>query len=105
MPLVPDATIGQIANPQVQKGKSFWKRQCACVHRKRASYPATAEDIAVVTAMLVKRGLGVGLPAVMAQSVLDDLADCGTRVEIAQPQGDVVVITAEEATAALGHAF
>jgi hypothetical protein len=83
-------------------GKDLWRRACDCTFQI-PSYRATPADLERFAGLLEERGLPSSVD--FAQMQLDALADCRTRVEIRLSDGRYVVISAEQAVAAMAHAF
>jgi hypothetical protein len=83
------------------EGRTYWRQPCECTV-ERFEYAATDHDLAAFRDLLAQRGFPSSDR--FAGGLLSSLADCGTRVVIEMPDGEVVV-TAEEAIDAMGHGF
>ena len=84
-------------------GRSMWRKTCECATAPPSSYPASAADIDRIRPLLAERGLPSSED--LALSVLASLAQVRTYVEFEYQGSEPVRITADEATAALGHDF
>ena len=97
---MPLSGCGRELVPDEWSGGSSCRRTCACVDA-RIEYAASDQDLVSMGNLLKERGL----PRRWAGLLLTSLADCKTTVEVIQGDGSQVVVSYDDARAAIGHDF
>ncbi|MGH9008394.1 MAG: hypothetical protein ACRDYF_00940 [Acidimicrobiia bacterium] len=97
--LVPDENA-----PDRGRGRSYWRRACACVIEREPEHADLFSDAEVerFRRLLIDRGCDDRIDDALAKRLLNSLAHLGTELVFGLPDHDVVV-TAEEAAALLGR--
>lgn len=90
--------------PDRGRGRSYWRRACACVTEREPepAYLFSDAEVARFRQLLIDRGCDDRIDHALATRLLNSLAHLGTKLVFGLPDHDVVV-TAEEATALLGR--
>lgn len=86
--------------PPADPGRRFWERSCGCVPEPEVQYDFTADEVARFRSLV--RGRGFEVDDAIARMFLNSLANTGTKMVLGAPGGDIV-ITADEASAAIGR--
>ena len=86
------------------RGRSFWRNECGCVADREPDpdYGFTDSEVACFKDLLISRGCDGQVADVLAERLLNSLAQHGTKVVLGMPGGDIV-ISAEEGAAAVGR--
>jgi hypothetical protein len=97
--LVPDDNA-----PDRGRGRSYWRRACACViaREPEPAYLFSDAEVERFRRLLIDRGCDDRIDHALAKRFLNNLAHLGTKLVFGLPDHDVVV-TAEESAALLGR--
>ena len=90
--------------PDRGRGRSYWRRACACIIERKPepAYWFSEAEVARFRRLLIERGCDDRIDETVAKGFLNSLAHLGTKLVFGLPDDDVVV-TAEGAAALLGR--
>jgi hypothetical protein len=90
--------------PDRGRGRSYWRRACACVIEREPepAYLFSNAEVERFRRLLIDRGCDAWIDGALAMRLLNSLPHIGTKLVFGLPDHDVVV-TAEEAAALLGR--